>query len=358
MQKVKVELGADSYEIRVGSGLLPQTGFWLKELGFSGRAVIITDTNVKRLYAGILEQGLAGAGFNVSILEVPAGEEQKTLKSAGRLYDELNGISAERITPILALGGGVTGDLAGFVAATYMRGVPYIQVPTTLLAMADSSIGGKTAVDHGRLKNIVGAFYQPELVVADIEALKTLPAVELANGMAEVIKHAAISDREFFEYLDTNMGKAMALDAGVMEYIVVKNVRIKAAVVSADEKEAGLRAILNYGHTVGHAVEVVSGFQLKHGQAVAIGMVAEAKISHRLGMLDSGAVDRLEKLIVKAGLPIRIPGLDKKKLMQAMAHDKKVRQGRLTFALLKSIGEAFITSDVDSALVEEVLSGG
>jgi 3-dehydroquinate synthase len=358
MQNVKVELGANSYEIYVGSGLLPQSGLWLKEMGFSGRVVIITDTNVKRLYAGILEQGLAGAGFNVSILEVLAGEEQKTLKSAGRLYDGLNGIKAERFTPILALGGGVTGDLAGFVAATYMRGVPYIQLPTTLLAMADSSIGGKTAVDHGRLKNVAGAFYQPKLVVADIEALKTLPAVELANGMGEVIKHAAICDREFFEYLDTSMGKAMALDAGVMEYIVVKNVRIKASVVSADEKEAGLRAILNYGHTVGHAVEVVSGFKLKHGQAVAIGMVAEAKISQRLGMLDSGAVDRLEKLIAKAGLPAHIPGLDKKKLMQAMAHDKKVRQGRLTFALLKSIGEAFITNDVESALVEEVLSGG
>jgi 3-dehydroquinate synthase len=358
MQKVKVELGADSYEICIGGGLLPQVGLQLQELGLSGRVVIITDSNVKRRYAGILEQGLSEAGFNVDILEIPAGEENKTLKSAGRLYDELNDINAERITPILALGGGVTGDLAGFVAATYMRGVPYIQVPTSLLAMADSSIGGKTAVDHGRLKNIVGAFYQPKLVLADINALKTLPAVELSNGMAEVIKHAAISDRAFFDYLEVNMKRAVALDAEVMEYIVGKNVRIKAGVVSKDEKETGLRAVLNYGHTVGHAVEVVSNFKLKHGQAVAIGMVAEAKISRRLGMLSATDVERLENLIVKAGLPAQIPKMDKSKIMQAMTHDKKVRDGRLTFALLKSIGDTFITHDVDAAFVEEVISGG
>jgi 3-dehydroquinate synthase len=357
MQKVKVELGANSYEIRVGYGLLPQTGPCLKEMGFSGHLIIITDSRVKRLYAGILMERLIEDGFIVTVLEIPAGEKQKTLKSAGRLYDELNEVNAERFTPILALGGGVTGDLAGFVAATYMRGVPYIQVPTTLLAMADSSIGGKTAVDHGRLKNIVGAFYQPMLVVADIDTLKTLPAVEFANGMAEVIKHAAILDKEFFDYLEANMGKAVALDAGVTEYIVAKNVKIKAGVVAADEKEAGLRAILNCGHTIGHAVEVVSGFRLKHGQAVAIGMVAEAKISQRLGILTSGDVDRLEKLIAKAGLPTQVPKFDIKKIMQAMTHDKKVRQGRLTFALLKSIGEAFLTSDIDTAFVEEVLSG-
>jgi 3-dehydroquinate synthase len=358
MQKVKVELGANSYDVSVGSGALTQAGVWLKDLGFSGQAVIITDSHVKKLYAAKLEQALAEAGFAVVVLEIAPGEEQKTLKSAGRLYDELSDAQTERFTPVLALGGGVTGDLAGFVAATYMRGVPYIQVPTTLLAMADSSIGGKTAIDLGKLKNIVGAFYQPKLVAADIDTLKTLPAVELSNGMAEVIKHAAISDAEFFDYLEKNMEKAIARDAEVLEYIVTKNVRIKAAVVTIDEKETGLRQILNYGHTVGHAVEVVSGFKLKHGQAVAIGMVAEAKISRRLGVLPSNNIERLEKLLVKAGLPTGIPELDNKKLMQAMAHDKKVRRGRLTFALLKSIGEAFITSDVDTAFVEEVLSGG
>jgi 3-dehydroquinate synthase len=358
MQKVKVELGADSYEVRVGTGLLARAGPWLREMGFSGRAVIIADAAVEKLYAGILEQGLAGAGFSVTVLEVPPGEEYKTLETAGRLYDELNEARAERVTPVLALGGGVTGDVAGFVAATYLRGVPYVQVPTTLLAMVDSSIGGKTAVDHGRLKNTVGAFYQPELVVADIDTLKTLPAVEFSNGLAEVIKHAAIRDAAFFEYLESNIGKLVALDAGTIEYVITKNVMIKAAVVAVDEKEAGLRAILNCGHTVGHAVEVVSGFELKHGRAVAIGLVAEAKISQRLGLLAAADVDRLEKLIVNAGLPVKVAGLDTDELMRAMTHDKKVRQGRLTFALLKSLGEAFITGAVEPALIREVLTGG
>jgi 3-dehydroquinate synthase len=358
MQKVKIELGVNSYDIYVGSGLLPLAGLRLKELGFIGRAVIITDTNVKKHYAGIMEDGLTSAGYDVEILEIPPGEQNKTLKTAARLYDELSRINTERITPVLALGGGVTGDLAGFVAATYMRGVPYIQAPTTLLAMTDSSIGGKTAVDLGRLKNIIGAFYQPKLVVADINTLKTLPAAELANGMAEVIKHAAIMDKEFFVYLESNMDKVLALDADVMEYVIARNVRIKAGVVSKDEKETGLREILNYGHTVGHAVEVVSNFKLKHGQAVAIGMAAEAKISRRLGMLSAKDADRLGKLIIRAGLPARIPDFDVKKIMQAMTHDKKVRHGRLNFALLKSLGEAFITNDVDAAFVEEVISGG
>jgi 3-dehydroquinate synthase len=338
--------------------LLAQAGLWLKETGFTGKAVIITDNTVKSLYAGALEKRLAEAGFDVSTLEVPAGEEQKTLATAGRLYDALNEVYAERTTSILALGGGVIGDLAGFVAATFMRGVPYIQVPTTLLAMVDSSIGGKTAVDHGHLKNVVGAFYQPKLVVADIDTLKTLPEAELSNGMAEVIKHAAIKDKYFFDFLNTNMKEIRELDLPVLEKIVVQSVRIKAAVVAEDEKEAGLRAILNYGHTVGHAVEIVSGFHLKHGQAVAIGMMAEAKISSRLGKLDQSVVARLEKVIGEAGLPTQIPPLDKKKLMQAMGHDKKVRQGRINFVLLKAIGEAFITDDVAPALVEEVLTGG
>jgi 3-dehydroquinate synthase len=358
MQNVRVELGANSYEIRVGPGLLAQAGLWLREMGFSGRAVVITDTTVRGLYADILCRGLGGAGFEVAVLEVPAGEEQKTLNSAGRLYDELNGIFAERSTPILALGGGVTGDLAGFVAATYMRGVPYIQMPTTLLAMVDSSIGGKTAVDHGRLKNVIGAFYQPGMVVADIDTLKTLPEVELANGLAEVIKHAAIKDRYFFDFLEANIKKVKELDPEVLEKIVVESARIKAGVVARDEKEAGLRAVLNYGHTVGHAVEALSDFRLKHGQAVAIGMVAEAKIACRLGVLDRTAAARLETVVREAGLPAQIPPFDKKKLMLAMGHDKKVRQGRLTFVLLKSIGEAFITADVDPALVQEVISGG
>ena len=217
MKKVKVELGVNSYDVRVGSGLLTQTGLLLKELGLSGKAVIITDTTVKGLYSDIVSQSMAGAGFDVSVLEVPPGEEQKSLATAGRLYNELTDVYAERTTPILALGGGVIGDLAGFVAATYMRGVPLIQIPTTLLAQVDSSIGGKTAVDHGRLKNTIGAFYQPRLVIADVDTLKTLPEVELTSGMAEVIKHAAIRSGSLFSFLETNTEKAMARDTAVLE---------------------------------------------------------------------------------------------------------------------------------------------
>jgi 3-dehydroquinate synthase len=360
MKKVKVALGNNSYEICVGSGLLPRIGLWLKEKGFTGKAVIITDSTVKGLYAATLERSLANTGFNVTVLEVPAGEEQKTLESAGRLYQELSVAFAERTTPILALGGGVIGDLAGFVAATYKRGVPFVQVPTTLLAMVDSSIGGKTAVNHGQLKNEVGAFYQPKMVVADVDTLKTLPKVELSNGMAEVIKHAVIRDKGFFGFLKENMADAMAFNTGVLEYIIEKNARIKAGIVAKDETESNVRTILNYGHTIGHAIEAVSNFKIKHGQAVAIGMIAAAKISERLGFLREADLNQLELLIQEAGLPVRMPDFnreEKEKLLEAIKHDKKVREGKVRFVLLKSIGSAFINDKVESGLIGEVLFG-
>ena len=286
MKKLGVELGTNSYEVRVGTGLMARAGLWLKEQGFSGKAAVITDTTVKGLYSETLSKGLTGAGFNVITLEVPPGEEQKSLETAGLLYEGLTAAYAERTTPVLSLGGGVIGDLAGFVAATYMRGVPLVHVPTTLLAQVDSSIGGKTAVDHGRLKNTIGVFYQPKLVIADIDTLKTLPEVELANGMAEVIKHAAIRNRTFFDFLDVNLGKTRSLDTAVLEQIVLENVRIKAEVVAKDERDSGLRSILNYGHTIGHALETASDFQWQHGQAIAIGMLAAARTSHKMGILD------------------------------------------------------------------------
>ena len=357
MQQVKVELYQNSYEVRIGADLLPRAGAWLRELGYSGKAVIITDDNVKDLYADDLYRDLTDAGFHVSVLEVPAGEEQKTLESAGSLYEQLTEGYAERSTPILALGGGVIGDLVGFVAATYMRGVPLVQVPTTLLAQVDSSVGGKTAVDHGRLKNMIGAFYQPCLVVADVSTLKTLPEDELANGMTEVIKHAAILEAGLFDYLEMNIDEARARDAGVLEEIVTRNVRIKAGVVAQDEKEAGLRAVLNFGHTVGHAIEAVSGFAIKHGQAVAIGMVTEAEISCRMGNFDRDSVSRLRNLLVKAGLPVAVPDFDIDAVTTAMQHDKKVIANKIRFVLLDAIGEAYITDDVSPSLVREVLSG-
>ena len=356
MKNVKVDLQSNSYEIRIGSGLLPQVGPWLKEMGYSGKTVIITDTSVKDLYADVLSRGLADAGFSGGILEIPPGEELKTLEMVGGLYERLTDAYAERTTPIIALGGGVVGDLAGFVAATYMRGVPLVQVPTTLLAQVDSSIGGKTAVDHGQLKNMIGAFYQPRIVVTDVDTLKTLPEVEFANGMAEVIKHAAILSEDLFNYIEKNIEKARTMDTAVLEEIVSRNAQIKAGIVAKDEKESDLRAVLNFGHTVGHAVEAVSSFGLKHGQAVAIGMVAEAKISNRVGKLREDDVVRLVDIIKKAGLPVDIPALDISEVMTAMRHDKKVTADKIRFVLLNSIGDAYITDGVSSTLVEEVLT--
>ncbi|HTY82016.1 MAG TPA: 3-dehydroquinate synthase, partial [Dehalococcoidales bacterium] len=330
MQTVNVNLDSNSYEIRIGRGLLPQIGGALKKLGFSSSAIIIADSNVKPLYADIVQKSLAEAGFNVTVLEIPAGEQFKTLQSAGKLYRALNEINAERSTLIIALGGGITGDIAGFVAATYRRGVPYVQIPTTLLAMTDSAIGGKTAVDHARVKNLVGAFYQPRLVIADIDTLKTLPKVELANGMAEVIKIFAIYSESMFSYVEKNIKKTFSVDTVVLERIIVENARLKASVVERDEKETGAeRLILNYGHTIGHAVESVSGYALKHGQAVAIGMVAENEIARRMGYLNASAAQRIEKLIKAAGLPVHSPSLSVKKIMAAMRQDKKVLRGRV-----------------------------
>jgi 3-dehydroquinate synthase len=359
MKKVNVDLGARSYEIRIGGGLLPRVGGWMKALGLAGRAVVVTDTTVRALFGGTLEQGLVGAGFTPTVLEVPPGEKQKTLTTAGRLYDRLAAAYAGRDTPVVALGGGVIGDLAGFVAATYMRGVPLVHVPTTLLAQVDSSIGGKTAVDRGRVKNIVGLFYQPRLVVADTDTLKTLPPVELSNGLAEAIKMAAIMDNDLFGFLERNMDQAVAGDAAALGHIVAGSAALKVSIVAQDEREGDVRAVLNFGHTIGHAVEAVSGYRLKHGQAVAVGMVGAARLSHRMGCLAAGEVLRLEGVIIKAGLPAVMPrGLDVGAVMRAMKHDKKVRQGRVSFVLLRSIGEAFVTDAVDPALVEEVLTGG
>ncbi len=356
MRQVNVALGSKSYPVSIGPGLLAQTGRYLKENGFAGRLVVITDAHVNRLYGSTLKQALEADGFGVSIIEVPPGEAQKSLENAGRLYREMTAVRAERTTPILALGGGVIGDLAGFVAATYQRGVPLVQLPTTLLAQVDSSVGGKVAVDHGQLKNMIGAFYQPEMVIADTDTLKSLPDEELTNGLAEVIKSAVIRNSQFFSFLEGNMGKIKSLDGGILEEIVFQSVKIKAAVVAEDELDMGLRNILNYGHTVGHAVESASDFKIKHGYAVAIGMVAAARIASKRGMLDGNEAERLKRLIIKAGLPVEMPDLGVEEIMQAMQHDKKVREGKARFVLLRSIGNAVVADDVAPSLVEEVLA--
>jgi len=357
MKKIKVELGHNSYEIRIGAGLLAQTGAWLREMGFSGRVVVIADNTARYLHSEALLPGLKEAGFEVTTISVPAGEVHKSLEEAGRLYHRLSEGYVERETPILAMGGGVLGDLAGFVAATYMRGVPLVQLPTTLLAQVDSSIGGKTAVDHGQLKNIIGVFYQPALVVADTNTLKTLPDDELTNGLAEVIKSAAVGNRGLFDFLEKNLAKVKWREAEVLEKIVFEAARIKAHIVAKDERDTGLRAILNYGHTIGHALEAASDFHLSHGKAIAIGMVAAAKISHKMGILHQEDVARLKSVIEKAELPTATD-YNIKDVLQAMQHDKKVLNNKIGFVLLKAIGSAFITDAVSTSLVEEALGGG
>jgi 3-dehydroquinate synthase len=355
MKKIRVNLARYSYDVLIGAGLLTLVGLFLKEKGYADKAVVITDPNVKSRYGEVLEQSLTKNGFKVTTLVVPAGEDQKSLDNAVRLYEQLTDAYAERSTPIVALGGGVIGDLTGFVAATYLRGVPFVQLPTTLLAQVDSSVGGKVAVDHERLKNKIGAFHQPRLVIADTDTLKTLPKAELANGLAEAIKTAAVRGKEFFVYLEQNVEKLRALDISALEEAVYQCVSIKAEIVEKDERDAGLRNILNFGHTIGHAIESVSHFGVRHGEAVAVGMVVAARISNRMGLLSYSEVDRLITLVEKAGLPARMPDLDTSAILKAMRHDKKVESGQVRFVLLKEIGDVIMSDEVSPVLVAEVL---
>ena len=356
MRRVSVSLKDRSYDVLIGSGLLKEAAALLKEHIATGRLVIITNPTVQQLYGAGLRQNLSADGCRVDTILVADGEEHKTLETAGNLYSRLSECLSERTTPILALGGGVIGDLTGFVAATYKRGVPFIQIPTTLLAQVDSSIGGKVAVDHGRLKNEIGAFYQPKLAISDTATLKSLPESQFSNGMAEVIKSAVIRDNDFFGFIEKNIYIIMKRDDEILEETVCKTAAIKAAVVSADERDTGTRNILNFGHTVGHAIETVSCFGIQHGQAVAIGMLVEAAIAVRLGFFSEEELSRLKNVIESAGLPTSMPGINIEETMQAMQHDKKITNGKVKFVLPKAIGDVFITDEVDPAVIREVLS--
>jgi 3-dehydroquinate synthase len=352
---VRVRLGKRGYEIRIGSGLLGNVGDWLREKSPSDKAVIITNPTVDRLHGNALKVGLERAGFKPYVLLIPDGEDQKSLDTAAKLYGGLQSAHAERSTPVLALGGGVIGDLAGFVAATYMRGLPLVSLPTTLLAQVDSSIGGKTAVDHRSVKNSIGVFHQPVMVVADTSTLRSLPAIEISNGLAEVIKYAVLQGKDFFSLLERDMEKIRSVDNAVMEEIVVRSASIKARLVEKDEKDTGVRNTLNFGHSVGHALEAASDYRIKHGQAVAIGMVTAAVISNKLGTFRARDLMRLENLITKAGLPIGVPRLDMARIIGAMEHDKKVHEGKIGFVLPRRIGKVFISHAVSFALAVEVL---
>jgi 3-dehydroquinate synthase len=355
MKTIEVKLSHSSYGIKIGPGLLSLVGEQLTGLGFRQKVVIVTNPAIKDLYGNMLEKSATESVLSPIFLEVPEGEQNKSLEWAGKLYTQLIDIQVERTTPILALGGGVIGDLAGFVAATYMRGVPLVHVPTTLLAQVDSSIGGKTAVNHGSSKNMIGAFYQPGLVLDDISTLRSLPEKEIENGLAETIKYGIIRDKGLFELIESNILQIKKLDEKLIEEIVFRCAAIKAEVVEKDEKDTGLRNILNYGHTVGHAVETVSKFKIKHGEAVAIGMVAAGMISNKMGLLPASELYRIKSVIIKAGLPAAFWNLDVTDILQAMTHDKKRVAGKMRMVLNINIGEVILNDDVSTQLVEQVL---
>lgn len=328
-----------SYHMVVGSGasLLLAEDSVKKPLGSS--YCIITDSNIRKIFGGKVAGILRGSGIKTEVVSFPAGERRKNLATVAAVCEEMAKRQLGRDTAVVALGGGVVGDLAGFVAAVYCRGVPYVQIPTTLLAMVDSSIGGKTGVDLAGGKNMVGSFHQPKKVYIDTDFLKRLPEKELRNGLAEAIKCGAIADAALFSFIEKNIGRILGRDAGVLEELIERCCRIKRTVVEIDETESGPRMVLNFGHTVGHAIESLSGYSISHGEAVAAGMVAEAEISGMKGLLGSRDVGRLKALIAAAGLPASLPGYSFRKLLGAMRSDKKARAGKLRFVLLNRIGK-------------------
>ena len=340
LETVMVELGDRSYPIEVGTGLLASLGAELAQRLSASRVHLVTNPTVGALYAGAAVASLEASGFSVTRIEMPDGEEHKHLGTFAGILDELLVTRPERSWPIVALGGGVVGDVAGFAAASLLRGVPFVQVPTTLLAQVDSSVGGKTGVNHPRGKNLIGAFYQPSLVLIDLDTLGSLPRRELLAGYAEVVKTAAILDADLFALLEERLDETLALEPGVMADVVARCCRIKAQVVAADERESGWRAVLNFGHTLGHAVESLTGYrELLHGEAVAIGMAFAARLSQRLGACSTEDADRVVALLERAGLPVRIPAtLATDALAEAVTGDKKVSEGRVKFVLMTAIG--------------------
>jgi len=338
-----VNLAENSYAIRVDSGSLPTLGACCRDLGLGPRAAVITNPTVNALYGESARSSLSAAGFVVSLIQIPDGEEYKNASTLSAVYDELIEAGLDRKSFIVALGGGVVGDLAGFAAATYLRGIPFVQVPTTLLAQVDSSVGGKTAIDHPRGKNLIGAFYQPRLVLVDVATLSTLAEREFRAGLAEVIKYGVALDLPFFEYLEQHAEKIIARDQICLEYLIHRCCAIKAYVVECDEKESGLRAVLNFGHTLGHAFEAVSGYcDLVHGEAVAFGMVLAARISAGLGHCTADDVERVTALIARFGLNIHPPKAERHKLLEAVVTDKKSRNGAISFICNKGIGASAV----------------
>lgn len=355
---VPVELGERAYDIVIGHGTLPELGAACAAVTPGRAAVVISDDNVAPLYADAVLASLRGAGFRAATAVMPAGEEQKHLGTVSALLDAVLAFGVDRRALIVALGGGVVGDVAGFVAAVALRGLRYAQVPTTIIAQVDSSVGGKTGVDHPRGKNLIGAFHQPALVYVDTALLATLNPRETRAGLAEVIKYGFIQDARFLEWVENNLDRLTALDPAALRHAVRRSCELKADVVRQDERETtGLRAIFNFGHTTGHAVEAVSGYTaLLHGEAVAVGMVGEAEIARRLGRVDADYVARVIAVCARAGLPIEPPPLDHDALIAAMRRDKKNVGGSIAMTLPDAVGHVSLVTDVDEATVRAVLS--
>ena len=358
MRIVQVPLGNRSYTIRVGDGLLSRLGTECAQLKLGRRCAVIADSNAGRHFAKAVLKSLSTSGFEPVLITVPAGEKSKRIAVVEKCCDQLAAHRLERSSFIVALGGGVVGDLAGFVAATYLRGIPFVQVPTTLLAQVDSSVGGKTGVNLKSGKNLVGAFYQPQLVLCDLETLKTLPKREFISGLAEIIKYGIIYDAILFAQLERDLPKLLQRDAATLRNVIARCCEIKADVVGQDETEGGLRAILNFGHTIGHAIENSSGYgKLLHGEAIAIGQVAAAKLSHKILDLPSGDAERIEKLFARAGLPVKLKlnSVQRKKLFAAMKLDKKVSAGEIKFVLAKKMGRVIWGQRVSETQIREVM---
>ena len=353
-QRVEVALGTRSYPIDIGSGLLARRELFEAHLG-PGRVAIVTNETVAPLYADRLEATLSGRPVQRIVL--PDGEAHKTLGTLNRIYDALLSANADRRTVLLALGGGVVGDIVGFAAATYQRGIPYIQVPTTLLAQVDSSVGGKTAVNHALGKNMIGAFHQPLAVVADTDTLGTLPERELGAGLAEVLKHAAIRDPRFLDWIEANATALRARAPEALAHAIRRSCEIKAEVVSEDERETGARALLNFGHTFGHAIESGLGYgKWLHGEAVAAGMVLAARLSARLGKIDSREAERLARIVAALGLPVDPPPMPASRWLEFMGRDKKNQGGHITLILLEALGRAAIVKDTRPEDLEAFLA--
>ena len=358
MRQISVGSRGCGCRVLIGAGLLSRVGESLRPLVGGGKAVVVTVPPVRELYLQIVLDSMEDAGVEPLVLTVPDGEDAKTPRTYLDVVGSMLDAGAGRDALVVSLGGGCVGDLAGFVASTYMRGVRLVHIPTTLLAQVDSSIGGKSALNHPRAKNLIGSFHQPELVIADTMVLRTLPTKEVRCGLAEVLKYGAILDSELFGILEGKAEEVLGLNEVVLEDVVCRSAEIKARVVAADEMDRGERMLLNFGHTVGHAIEAATGYSgYSHGEAVAIGMAAESRIATRLGMIGDGEAERIVKLATRLGLPTRARGVAADELIWLMHGDKKVQGGRLRFALPDAIGSGSVVEVTDTGLIAEAISG-